>query len=160
MPKLRQTHDHPPGDPDTERLVALLRLKRHETPGDDYFDRLLPRFHARQRAEMLRGSSLRLFAERFGVFLDTLAGGRWVAGGLAAYAAILIAAIFVLQWSAEPGNEASPLQAVSLRTNSPVNTVPVQIRVTPVMPLPEVAPPAPAPQPKAGTPPIAPEAGK
>ena len=134
-------------DPRTERLVGLLRLKRYETPGDDYFDRLLPRFHARQRAEMLQGSSLRLLAERVGVFIDNLAGGRWVAGGLAAYAAILVGAILVLQWSADPGGAPSPLRSVSLESASPVNTIPVEIRVTPVAPLPVAPAPADAPQP-------------
>lgn len=134
-------------DPRTERLVGLLRLKRYETPGDDYFDRLLPRFHARQRAEMLQGSSLRLLAERVGVFLDSLAGGRWVAGGLAAYAASLVGAVLVLQWSADPAGSPSPLRAVSFESASPVNTIPVEIRVAPVAPLPAAPAPADAPQP-------------
>ena len=80
------------------------------------------------------------------VELYGFAGGRWVAGGLAAYAAILVGAILVLQWSADPGGAPSPLRSVSLESASPVNTIPVEIRVTPVAPLPVAPAPADAPQ--------------
>jgi hypothetical protein len=128
-----------------DRLTALLRLKRHETPGEDYFDSLLPRFHARQRAEMLRGSSLRLLGERVGVFLDNLWGGRWVAGGLAAYASVLLGAVVLLQWSSSPpGPSSQVLQPVSLQPAGPSQILPVEVRITPVRPLPKTpTPPAP-----------------
>jgi len=35
------------------QVTELLKLKRHETPGDQYFDAFLDEFHRYQRAEML-----------------------------------------------------------------------------------------------------------
>ena len=131
-----------------QALVELLRCKRHETPGDDYFDDLLPRIHTRLRAEMMRRSSASLFMERLGVFFDHLAGGRWVAGGIAAYAAALVGGLFLLQWSATPDETLEPgLQPVSLEANAPVAPqairVPFRFSIVPVQPI--SSPPAGAP---------------
>lgn len=123
-----------------QALVELLRLKRHETPGEDYFDDLLPRIHTRLRVEVMRQSSASLFLERMGVFFDNLAGGRWVAGGIAAYATALVGGLFLLQWSATPDETGDPtLQPVSLEATSPVAPqairVPFRFTVVPVQPL-------------------------
>jgi hypothetical protein len=133
MPAPQPTND--------QALVELLRLKRHETPGDDYFEDLLPRIHTRVRVEMMRQSSASLFLERMGVFFDNLAGGRWVAGGIAAYATALIGGLFLLQWSATPDETGEAnLQPVSLEANAPVAPeairVPFRFTVVPVQPLP------------------------
>ncbi|MFM7181219.1 MAG: hypothetical protein ACKO2G_07125 [Verrucomicrobiales bacterium] len=135
MPAPQPTND--------QALVELLRLKRHETPGEDYFEDLLPRIHTRVRVEMMRQSSGSLFLERVGVFVDNLAGGRWVAGGIAAYAAALIGGLFLLQWSATPDDpSANNLQPVSLEANTPVAPeairVPFRFTVVPVQPLPGI----------------------
>lgn len=127
--------------PNDQSLVQLLRLKRHETPPDGYFEELLPRLHTRLRVEMMRRSSASLLLERLGVFFDNLAGGRWVAGGVAAYATALAGALFLLQWSATPDDSAeSALQPVSLEANSPVQPQPIRVpfrfNVVPVQPLP------------------------
>ena len=140
----------PPQSPSDDALVALLRLKRHETPGDEYFDDLLPRIHNKLRAEGMRKSSTLLLAERIGVFFDNLAGGRWVAGGLAAYATAVVGGLAILQWSASPDDPAvGGYRPVSLEPNAPVQTqeirVPFQFKVLPVQPLPPVPAPAPAP---------------
>jgi hypothetical protein len=128
------------------RLVALLRLKRHETPGQAYFDGLLPRVHARLRAEMLRKSSTALLAERLGVFFDNLAGGRWVAGGLAGYAAAICGGVAILQWSADPGPDAPAYQPVSLQPGAPVHPheirVPFKFKIVPVPAVPSQPTPA------------------
>lgn len=133
----KPSHDLP-ADPRQERLVALLQLKRHETPGEDYHASFLARFHARQREAMLKGSSLKLFSERMGVFFDQLAGGRWMAGGLAGYAAMLLGAMALLHWSAQPDQEAAShvLEPTSLQWQAQPQGVPVQLRVVPVKPLP------------------------
>jgi hypothetical protein len=132
MPEPKPTND--------QALLELLRLKRHETPGDEYFDHLLPRIHTRLRVEMMRQSSESLFLERVGVFFDNLAGGRWVAGGIAAYAAALVGGLFLLQWSATPDETGDPtLQPVSLEANAHLAPqtirVPFRFTVVPVQPL-------------------------
>lgn len=137
--------------PSDDALIALLRLKRHETPGDEYFDNLLPRIHTRLRAEGMRKSSTMLLAERIGVFFDNLAGGRWLAGGLVAYATVMICGLAILQWSAAPDDPAvGGFRPVSLESGAPVQTqeirVPFQFKIVPVQPLPP-EPAAASPQP-------------
>lgn len=131
-----------PKPADDKALVEFLRLKRHETPGDEYFDGLLPRIHTRVRVEMMRRSSASLFFERLGVFFDNLAGGRWLVGGIAAYAAALIGGLFLLQWSATPDEtDKAGLQPVSMEANTPVQPeairVPFRFTIVPVQPLPQ-----------------------
>ena len=130
-----------------QAIVELLRLKRHESPGEEYFESLLPRIHTRLRVEMMRRSSASLFLERMGVFFDNLAGGRWVAGGIAAYATALVGGLFLLQWSATPDETAElSLQPVSMEANSPVAPqairVPFRFTVVPVQPIPHGNAPA------------------
>lgn len=48
-----------------EKIQKMLRLKRYESPGDEYFQEFLEEFQKRQRTEMLKVSSFRLAWERF-----------------------------------------------------------------------------------------------
>lgn len=151
MPKPPPTND--------QALVQILRLKRHETPGEEYFEDLLPRIHTRVRVEMMRQSSASLFIERMGVFFDNLAGGRRVAGGLAAYATALAGGLFFLQWSATPEESTDPaLRPVSLETSSPTAPQPIRVpfrfSVVPVQPLPADPASGPASTPPPNNPPV------
>ena len=49
---------------DSEDAQRLIRLKRYESPGDEYFRNFLESFKDRQRAELLRRSSRSILAER------------------------------------------------------------------------------------------------
>ncbi len=64
--------------------AKLIRLKRYETPGADYFERFLDDFRERQRAEALRLSVGTLAMER----LLTWWEGVSVAGRLASASAL------------------------------------------------------------------------
>jgi hypothetical protein len=44
--------------------AKLIRLKRYETPGADYFERFIDDFHQRQRTEPLKVSVLTLARDR------------------------------------------------------------------------------------------------
>jgi hypothetical protein len=85
-----------PPDPSPE-LAALLRLKRHEQPPPGYFDEFAHAFRERQRAELLRVSAWRLFADRVGThFLDWrfLLQPRWLVPIGATYALLMFALFF------------------------------------------------------------------
>ena len=79
---------------ESEDVQKLIRLKRYETPGEDYYVRFAEEFKDRQRAELLKRSSTSLLMERFSVWLDETPGGRWAvpagAVALAIGAGILI----------------------------------------------------------------------
>jgi len=77
--------------------AKLVRLKRYETPGADYFERFLDEFHERQRAEPLQISVGTLAFDRF----STWWGGVSSLGKLASASALLFAAFGIvgLTWS-------------------------------------------------------------
>lgn len=84
-PRMTMNQPAPEHDP----VLRLLRLKRHEVPSADYFERLIEEFHRRQTAELLRRPVWRLALDRVAARLvDPVFGlapaGRVVAGAAAA----------------------------------------------------------------------------
>ncbi len=61
-----------------EDIQRLIRLKRFETPQEDFVEDFLAKFHERQRSEMLRQSSLSLLWERMTTYFDDLVAPRMV----------------------------------------------------------------------------------
>lgn len=62
---------------DFENIQKLIRLKRFETPGEGFTEEFLKEFHQRQRAEMLKQSSLDLLAERVQTWWNHLTVPKW-----------------------------------------------------------------------------------
>lgn len=141
-----------PHDPSPE-LAALLRLKRHEQPPPGYFEEFAHAFRERQRAELLRVSAWRLFADRVGThFLEWrfLLQPRWLVPIGAAYALLMVALFFrqdkptsltevararqqatasihpvaVLPLPAAPGRAPLPRGVVPVSTNAPESPAP------------------------------------
>jgi hypothetical protein len=98
----------------------LLRLKRYEHPGPDYFERFLDQFHDRQRAELLRQPAWRLVWERF---IDALPGfqvPRLAYASVGAAAVVLSALMLVSRPHQDP-----PGTALALNDPRPmVNVLP------------------------------------
>lgn len=63
---------------DSEEVQRLIRLKRYESPGDEYFKRFREEFKDRQRAELLHRSARSLLAERVSMWFTEYNGGRWL----------------------------------------------------------------------------------
>jgi hypothetical protein len=57
----------------------LIRLKRHEHPGDAYFERFLETFQERQRSELLRRSTVSIFMERVCAYVSDFGRPRFLA---------------------------------------------------------------------------------
>jgi hypothetical protein len=76
---------------DSTELQNLLRLKRYETPSDEYFDDFLDEFHRRQREDVLKRSARSLLMERMSVWFKELGMAKWAYGAGVAYAALMIA---------------------------------------------------------------------
>tara|TARA_R110002096_G_scaffold26681_3_gene82181 strand:- start:1506 stop:1976 length:471 start_codon:yes stop_codon:yes gene_type:complete len=94
---------------DSEEVQRLVRLKRYETPGEEYFSSFADEFKDRQRSEMLSRSSRSLLAERVTVWFDGLHGAKWLVPAGAAAAAIGVG-IFVSSDKVE--SEGSPQSAL------------------------------------------------
>lgn len=72
-----------------EDVQRLIRLKKYETPGEEYFQNFAESLKDRQRSEMLKRSSAGIFAERLQVWFEETHGAKWLipAGAAAAIAA-------------------------------------------------------------------------
>ncbi len=75
---------------DTDEVRQLLRLKRYETPGEEYFDSFLNDFKNRQRSELLSRSARSILTERITVWFDELGGAKWLIPAGAAAAAVSV----------------------------------------------------------------------
>lgn len=60
-----------------EDIQRLIRLKRFEQPEEGFTENFLQQFHQRQRAEMLKRSSLELFWERVTTWWDHMLVPKW-----------------------------------------------------------------------------------
>lgn len=76
---------------DFDNLQRLIRLKKYETPGEDFVEDFVTRFHQRQRSELLRQSARGLLWERMTTFWDNLVSPRWTAAMVTACVAVAAA---------------------------------------------------------------------
>ena len=85
--------------------AKLIRLKRYETPGADYFERFLEDFHERQRSEPLQVSVTTLAMDR----LSTWWRGVSATAKLASVSALFVGAfgIMGLTWTLRFGSQSS-----------------------------------------------------
>jgi hypothetical protein len=60
-----------------DNLQRIIRLKRFETPGEDFVEDFVARFRERQRSELLRQSARGLLWERMVTFWEDLVSPRW-----------------------------------------------------------------------------------
>ncbi len=90
-----------------KELQSLLQLKRHETPGEEYFQKFQQDFREVQRAELLKRSARGLFFERVKEFFGAqlVWQGAAVAGILA-----LLSVSFFLGQSADPESAVAEVQ--------------------------------------------------
>jgi len=98
-----------------EDVRKMLRLKRYERPGDDFFERFVDEFGQRQRAELLRYSSRRVLLDRLGTMWWEQGLGRWTysAVGVTCVTAIALAGWQLQRPAADPvaGVEPPPAAA-------------------------------------------------
>jgi hypothetical protein len=96
-----------------EDIQRLIRLKRFEQPGEGFTEEFLQQFHQRQRAEMLKQSSLELLWERTTTWWSNLLVPKW---SLAA-AAVAICAMSL--WMFSPNGDKSAPALTSVPTALP-----------------------------------------
>jgi hypothetical protein len=86
-----------------EDIQRLIRLKRFEQPGEGFTEDFLHQFHQRQRAEMLKQSSLELLWERTTTWWGNLLVPKW---GMVA-AAVTVCAMSLWMLSKPAAGQAS-----------------------------------------------------
>ena len=80
-------------DSNLSEVQKLIRLKRYEQPSqghDAYCEDFLFEFQQRQRFEMLRRSPFSLWLERVASWFWGFGTSKWVWGGAAAYASVMM----------------------------------------------------------------------
>ena len=74
-------------DPESLTPVQqLLRLKRYETPGDDFVEDFVRKMHERQRVDLMKSSALELAWERARTYWQESSAPRWTLAGAACMA--------------------------------------------------------------------------
>lgn len=107
---------------DSEDVQRLIRLKRYETPGEEYFARFREELKDRQRAEMLKSSSRSLAVERIGLWLKEVNEPRWVLpAGATAAAAAVAAGMFVILPKSNENAPAGYAQQPGVSPEAPVH---------------------------------------
>lgn len=74
-----------------EDIQRLIRLKRYETPGEDFVEDFVTQFHQRQRSELLRQSARGLLWERLATYFEDLVAPKWALAGATACLAVVAA---------------------------------------------------------------------
>lgn len=87
-----------------EDIQRLIQLKRFEQPGEGFAEDFLRQFHQRQRAEMLKQSSLELLWERITTWWGNLLVPKW--GMVAAAVAVCAMSIWMLSQPAAQSSKA------------------------------------------------------
>ncbi|MFN0076899.1 MAG: hypothetical protein ACKVY0_10510 [Prosthecobacter sp.] len=91
-----------------EDIQRLIRLKRFEQPGEGFTEDFLQQFHQRQRAEMLKQSSLELLWERTTTWWGNWLVPKW---GMA-FAAVAVCAMGLWMFSQSAGDSAPAITSV------------------------------------------------
>lgn len=111
-----------------EKLQKLIRLKKYETPGEEFVDDFVAKFRERQRQEMLKQPAWGMFWEQVKMYFSESPAQKW------ALAAAGVALVALAAWLAIPSSRAgselagrhlgeAPM-AVSLATDGTGRTIP------------------------------------
>ena len=69
---------------DFQDIQRLIRLKKFETPGEDFVEDFINQFRERQRSELLRQSARGLLWERVNTYFEHLMAPKWALAGATA----------------------------------------------------------------------------
>ena len=85
-----------------EKIQKLIRLKKYESPGEDFVSDFVTKFRERQRGEMLKQSALSMFWEQVKMHFSEAPGQKW------ALAAAAVLALASITWLMAPDRHAGP----------------------------------------------------
>jgi hypothetical protein len=116
--------------PDENDIQKLLRLKRYEQPGEDYFNGFLHEFHRRQRAEMLRQPAWKVALERMQLFFGGGVGFERFAYSGAVAAVLAIASAVSVNILKEPAAQPAQARLAGVQMSAPATLSMPDIYVT------------------------------
>lgn len=87
---------------ENDDVQKLIRLKRYESPSDDYFERFLDDFRQRQRSELLNTSARGILFERVQTWMSGMGKQSWIYGAGAAYATLMFGFFLMPQHDSDP----------------------------------------------------------
>lgn len=106
---------------DTDDVQRLIRLKRYESPGDEYFRSFAEGFKERQRSELLKQSARGLLLERVSLWFEESGGSRrLIPAGAFAVAAVGAGLYFAFPGEIPPSDNGDLARIPSVETFSPV----------------------------------------
>jgi len=112
---------------DSDEIQRLLRLKRYESPGEEYFQKFLEEFKDRQRAELLHRSARGLLVERFSMWFSEYNGSRWLIPAGATAAVVSAGFFYFAGVSPEAGNSG----VTGLVSSVPTSSIPIESNAVP-----------------------------
>jgi hypothetical protein len=129
---------------DPEDIQRLIRLKKYETPGEEYFQTFLEDFKDRQRGEMLKQSARGLLLERVTMWFDEINGPRWFAPvGATAAAAIAFGIYTARPANSDKGTAVQGIASItenSLPAMPPAKSTPIEVEEVITLQLPNRTP--------------------
>jgi hypothetical protein len=118
-----------------EKIQKLIRLKKYESPGEDFVSDFVSKFRERQRGEMLKQSALSMFWEQVKMHFSEAPAQKW-----ALAAAIAVMGLASVSWLIAPagedgskngvkaiaaaGNDEGPPMSVSIGTDTTGKVIP------------------------------------
>lgn len=91
-------------DDEFEAIRKLMRLKRHESPGEGFTEDFLRQFHRRQSEHASHETALSRFIRQMGQGFEAFLNPKW--GLAAAVAVIALLAVFLIGFAAGPSDSA------------------------------------------------------
>lgn len=99
-----------------EDIQRLIRLKRFETPGEDFVEDFVAQFHERQRSELLRQSARGLLWDRVNTYFEDFISLKWAGVGATALALLTVGAFSLM-------NQGGTTSEMNLVANTPVTSM-------------------------------------
>lgn len=100
-----------------EDIQRLIRLKRFETPAEDFVEDFIAQFHERQRSELLRQSARGLLWDRVSTYFEDFVSLKWAGVGATACALLALGAFSLM-------NPDSNTAEMNLVASTPVASIP------------------------------------
>ncbi len=99
-----------------EDIQRLIRLKRFETPGEDFVEDFVAQFHERQRSELLRQSARGLLWDRITTYFEDFISLKWAGVGATAMALLAVGAFSMM-------NQGGTTSEMNIVANTPVTSM-------------------------------------
>lgn len=96
-----------------EKIQKLIRLKKYESPGEDFVEEFVTKFRERQRGEMLKQPALSMFWEQVKMYFSESPAQKW------ALATAAVLALACTAWLMVPRSQEGGAKIAGKRADGP-----------------------------------------